>query len=93
VLNTFIYHVCPKLIVVLFFFSLLSEDFLIFYASLWFTNFGKSVFSTQIHELHCLQSPVKKAVGWILLFHEVLSRLWEKRPEKAQKQEYYTSLR
>lgn len=75
-----------------FFFAFLSQDLLIFYASLWFTNSGESVFSTQLHELHHLQSPVKKGVG-IFLFREILPRLWgEKRgPEKAKKQEYYTS--
>lgn len=59
-------------------FAFLSQDFLIFYTSLWFTNFGESVFPIRLHELHHLQSPVEKGVG-VFLFCEILPRLWRKR--------------
>lgn len=84
----------PKLCYI---FVFLSQDFLTFYASLWFTNFGESTFLTHSHELHSLQSPVKKGVGCCVFgffFHEILPRLWAatRGLKKPKKQEYYTSL-
>lgn len=58
---------------------------------------GKSTFLTHSHELHSLQSPVKKGVGccvFVFFFHEILPRLWAatRGLKKPKKQEYYTSL-